>query len=227
MSVCIKPDLFDLNKIILTDENEKSIKANETNFSFKKRNILYKYDFNVFKELQIITNYIDILKCFKKYDKIKFVISDQYIVDIYNLIQNKINAQYNIKKRIIDIDNPAQQIETDELWICDKKNIDLYFINNVSELILHPSKKSNLLKYNLIKTENSNQIKRYFPCINKDDNNDEFKNMHSGKFLLKFEIINNKLKCVIINGELKYTKSYVQSELKSTNIYKSNIMIEL
>jgi hypothetical protein len=226
MTVCIKSNLFDVNKMALTDETEESIKTNETDFSFKKRNILYKYDFNVFKELQIITNYIDILKCYKKYNKIKFVISEQYIVDIYNLIQNKINTQYNIKKRIIDIDNPDKQIESDELWVCNNKYIDIYFINNVSELILHPSKKSNLPQYNLKKIENLNEIKRYFPCINKDDN-DEFKNMHSGKFLLKFQIINNKLKCIIINGELKYTKSHVQSELKSTNVYKSNIMIEL
>jgi hypothetical protein len=237
MSVCIKPNLFNIDKMFLSDEKEYSIEKEDNKYNFKKINILYKYDFNICKSLQILTNYIDVLKCFTKYDKIKIIVSDPNIINIYNFIQNKINNQFNIKKIIINSDTPEnKQIETDEIWMCNKKNIALEFINNVSELTLHPSKKSNLSQYNLTKIENSNEIKRYFPCINKeynrednsDDNNDNnFKNMHSGKFLLKFEIINYKLKCIIINGELKYTKSHIQSELKATNVYKSNIMIEL
>ena len=39
--------------------------------------------------------------------------------------------------------------------------------------------------------------------------------------------INYKLKCIILNGELKYTKSHIQTDLKSTNVYQSNITIEL
>ncbi len=222
MSVCIKSNLFNFDKIILTEEKEYSVQKeekeekeyslqNEEKYSFKKRNILYKYDLNIFKQLQVLTNYIDVLKCFNKYDKLKIIISDPNIIDIYNLIQNKINS--------------------DKTVICDTKSLDLYFINNVSELTLHPSKKSNLSQYKLTKIENSNQIKRYFPCINKNlnDLNDELhvENIHSGKFLLKFEIINNKLKCIIINGELKYSKSYIKSELQTTNVYQSNITIEL
>jgi hypothetical protein len=237
MTVCIKPNLFNLDKIILTDEKEFTLQNEDNKYTFKKINILYKYDFNICKELQILTNYIDVLKYFNKYDKIKFIISDQTIVNLYNMIQNKINNQFNIKKKIINIDNVANvanvaNVNSDEIWVCDKKYIELYFINNVSELTLHPSKKSNLLKYNMTKIENSNEITRYFPSINKNfinlnDNMNQKESIHSGKFQLKFEIINYKLKCIIVNGELKYTKSYIHSELKSNNVYKSNIMIEL
>ena len=240
MSVCIKPSLFNLDKMFLSDETEFTIQKdnNQKEYTFKKINILYKYDFNICSSLKILTSYVNVLKCFNKYDKIKFTVFDNELVNLYNLIQNKINTQYNIKKIIIDPDaEEHKQIESDEIWVCDKKSVDLYFINNISELTLHPSKKSNLMKYNLTKIENSNEIKRYFPCINKnlddkdkdkDNNKDNDKdNMHSGKFQIKFEIINYKLKCVILNGELKYTKSHIQTELKSTNIYKSNLMIEL
>ncbi len=215
MSICIKPDLLNIDKIILTDETEFIIKKEETNFSVKKRNLLYKYDFNICKELHILTNYIDVLKYTDKYNKLKFIINNQHIVDVYNLIQHKINTNFNINNQ-----------ETNEILVSDQKYIELCFINNISELILHPSKKSNLLQYNLTKTENSNEIKRYFPSMSKY-NIDDTKNIHTGKFLLKFDIINNKLKCIIINGELKYNKSHIQSEMKSKNIYKSNIMIEL
>ncbi len=206
MSVCIKPDLLNIDKIIFTNETEIIIKKEEDNLSLKKRNILYKYDFNICKELHLLTNYVDILKYTDRYNKLKFVINDQHIINIYNLIQNKIN--------------------TNDIVVSDEKYIELCFINNISELILHPSKKSNLLQYNLTKSENSNEIKRYFPSMSKY-NTDNSNNIHNGKFLLKFEIINNKLKCIIINGELKYNKSHIQSEMKSTTVYQSNIMIEL
>ena len=85
MSVCIKPNLFNIDKMFLSDEKEYSIEKEDNKYNFKKINILYKYDFNICKSLQILTNYIDVLKCFTKYDKIKIIISDPFIIDIYNM----------------------------------------------------------------------------------------------------------------------------------------------
>ncbi len=203
MSICIKTDLFNIDKMIITNETEYSVEKDNNQYTFKKKFILYKYDFNICKTLYILTNYIDVVKCFTKYDKIKIIVSDNNLYNLFNSIQLKINDNLN-----------------------ENKNMELRFINNVSELILHPSKKSNLQQYTLTQIENSNEIIRYFPYIYKQQNKEQ-SNIHSGKFLLKFEIINNKLKCIIVNGELKYNKSHIQSEMKSTNVYKSNIMVEL
>ena len=139
MSVCIKSNLFNFDKIFITEEKEYSLQKEEKyslqkeekeeKYTFKKRNILYKYDFNISKQLQILTNYIDVLKCFNKYDKIKIIISDPNIIDIYNLIQNKINSETksdDTKTKPDDVKTKPDDVKT-QISISD---ILLYVNNN-------------------------------------------------------------------------------------------------
>jgi len=196
MTLCIKHTEINYDNIIINDNKEYT----QDNYSYKKRYILYKYDLNICKELLILTDFIDIDKITYTFNQIKILIKDINIINIVNFLQNKINQE---------------QINE------ENTTVNFNFINNNSELILYPSKKSGLEKYVLNKNENYNIISRYFPYIS---NSNIF---HQAKFLLKVICINNKFKFNIINGEIKYKTSYIDSKLKSVNVYESKINIDL
>ena len=93
---------------------------------------------------------------------------------------------------------------------------------------MHPSKKSGLPEYNLNKIENENELKRYYPSINK---NTDFKVV--GKFLIYANIfyLNENLygiTFIIKSGNLKYEKTFIGNDkLHIKSIYNDKIKIEI
>ena len=167
-----------------------------------------------------------------------------------NNINNINNADIDYDQNIIEENNKTQTTQTtqttqllnqenksgliyladnyNELSEEDKNEYCLRF-NKLSEIILHPSKKSGLPEYTLNKVENFNEIKRYFPSINKP--NDDFKIV--GKFLIYINIyyISDTIYGITINiksGHIKYEKTYISNDkLHIKPIYDNQIKIEI
>ena len=100
-----------------------------------------------------------------------------------------------------------------------------------SKITLHPSKKSSLESYELIKVENYKEIDRYYPRFNKQG---DIKivgkfSIYINAYIYNDEHINYGDITININsGEFKYEKSYVlDNKLKSKNIYEDKIKIEI
>ena len=97
--------------------------------------------------------------------------------------------------------------------------VEIYFKNNKSELKLNPTKKSSLDTYILTKNENYNQIKNYFPYINKYG--------ISGNFILYLSVVNGKIKFYIESGELKHPMSFTKRDTTIKNVYDTKVVIDI
>ncbi len=196
------------NNIQLTDDSE-SDSDSEDEMSVLKKKINQKKP-----EPESDSESEEEFEPIKPFIKSNQINSNTQNIDYNNLIA--INNQNNIN----DID-----IEED-----DYKNYPLIF-KDKSQLKLIPSKKSGKSEYILDKTENYSEIDRYFPTINKKNNN--FKVV--GKFLVYITVScygnnfnGNSFKIYIDSGELKYEKTYVENDiLKAKGVYNDMIKLDI
>ena len=157
-----------------------------------------------------------------------FIKSNQ--INSNQINSNTQNIDYN---NLITINNQINQNNINDIDIeeeDDYKNYPLIF-KDKSQLKLIPSKKSGKSEYILDKIENYNEIDRYFPTINKKNNN--FKVV--GKFLVYITVScygdnfnGNSFKIYIDSGELKYEKTYVENDiLKAKGVYNDMIKLDI
>ena len=250
MTLCIKKDIFDENKLSLG----KKYKINNNIFY----NLNYKYDEYLINKFYFLTDWIEIKYYNKKNNHLEFYFNNDELKILLNKIVNKIKfnipnqtnqINHNNDNNIIILDdeiiennqeNNNQQIENNQeenIVSILENGIELNHeelldgplrFNKTSSLILHPSKKSGLPEYNLNKIENENELKRYYPSINK---NTEFKVV--GKFLIYSNIwyLNENsygITFVIKSGNLKYEKTFIGNDkLHIKSIYNDKIKIEI
>jgi hypothetical protein len=252
MTLCIKKDIFDENKLSLG----KKYKINNNIFY----NLNYKYDEYLINKFYFLTDWIGIKYYNKKNNHLDFYFNNDELKILLNKIVNKI--KFNIPNQINQINHNNDNnvpILDDEIIENNQENnnqqpknnhednivsllenaIELNYeelleidgplrFNKTSTLILHPSKKSGLPEYNLNKIENENELKRYYPSINK---NTDFKVV--GKFLIYVNIFYlNKnsygITFVIKSGNLKYEKTFIGNDkLHIKSIYNDKIKIEI
>jgi hypothetical protein len=132
---------------------------------------------------------------------------------MFNL--NNLNNNLNNNKKT-DIVYSSSESESESESNCE---VNIYFKNNISELKLHPTKKSGLEEYTLTKNENSNKIHAYYPYVNKYD--------IEGDFILKlyvFKTLNNVhyMKFIILSGNLKHPMSFVKKDNTIKNVYDTS-----
>lgn len=167
---------------------------------YKINKVYYKYDLNLSKELKLLTGFINIKSVKSHYGKIIFTVESTELKNILNYIQTLI----------------PEEKKTD---ILDLNLVEIYFKNEKSELKLNPTKKSNLDTYILTKNENYNQIRNYYPFMNKYNIN--------GNFILYLSIVNGKIKFYIESGELKHPHSFTKRYIDIKNVYDTNVIIDI
>jgi len=154
MSYCIDYKNIDYDNININDKQE--VRQSYMN-KYILNNIYYKYSDNVFKELKFITDFIDV----SYNSKIKkFIVSNNIILDIEEKLQNLINNKYNINNNYQKIYTKLHITKTSKiiLYPLKKYNIDKVIIENIDE--------------NNINNENNlDNIKKYFPYIDRNNNN--------------------------------------------------------
>ena len=105
----------------------------------------------------------------------------------------------------------------------EDNSVRIYFKNEKSELKLNPTKKSNLDTYILTKNENYNQIKNYYPYINKYNITGNI----TGNFILYLSVVNGKIKFNIKSGELKHPMSFTKRDITVKNVYDTKVVIDI
>ena len=182
MSICIKANNIDYTKIYI-DKKKKYDDEHQCLWC----NIKYNYDTYIHDKLYILTDWVKIKQHYNKYDKIYFDIDNDDLLQLLHNIYSKVT--YHEKTNSIDINDLIEFNNNTEIEELKKEDIKYYplMFNYRSEITLLPSKKSGLDKYILNKFENRDEIKRYFPNINK--NQDKFYIV--GKFLIYITISKN------------------------------------
>ena len=204
MSYCIDYKYIDYDNINISEKQE--VTQSYIN-KYELNNIYYKYSDNVFKELKFITDFIDV--SYNSNIK-KFIVSNNIILDIEEKLQNLINNKYNINNNYQKIYTKLHITKTSKiiLYPLKKYNIDKVIIENIDE--------------NNINNENNlDNIKKYFPYIDRNNNNIQ------ARFILKPYFIDNYIKFSIDKCEIKYAMKKIKSELKINNIYENKLNINL
>ena len=249
--MCIKSNNFD-NKKLGLDKRRKF----ENNTPVVYHHLTYNYDSHVIKRLYLLSDWIEIVK----FNYIYFEINNSDLIKLFKTIHNHIKFPNDIKNNDIQLSDDYDDENSEPKKPFNKSqntNIDynnLITINNInnindidieesdytyyslilkdkSQLKLIPSKKSGKPEYILDKTENYKEIERYFPTINKKNNN--FKVV--GKFLIYITVScygmdfnGNSFKIYIDSGELKYEKTYVENDiLTSKGVYNDMIKLDI
>lgn len=215
MSFGINIKSIDLNKVTKSEYANK--KDNNGTYHI---NFYYKYDFNLTSELKLLTNTVSIKKIYTNFNYIRITVNSPELKSIYDKINNmfnlnNLNNNLNNNKKT-DIVYSSSESESESESNCE---VNIYFKNNISELKLHPTKKSGLEEYTLTKNENSNKIHAYYPYVNKYD--------IEGDFILKlyvFKTLNNVhyMKFIILSGNLKHPMSFVKKDNTIKNVYDTS-----
>lgn len=222
MSYCININSFD-------DKNVSVGKTSDYD-NFKINKLYYKYDFNLSSELKLLTGFINVKYVNYKFNGIKITIESLELKNILkhiesiipkenvtklNIVPSKSESESDEEEPIIDIQNKQDNKEDNK----EDNMVEIYFKNNKSELKLNPTKKSNQNTYILTKNENYNQIKNYYPYINKYG--------ISGNFILYLSVVNGKIKFYIESGELKHPMSFTKRDTTIKNVYDTKVVIDI
>ncbi len=227
-----------------TDFKEEKLAIGEVKSmpNYNINHITYNYGDNNIKDFNFLTNYINIsgYRSNKKTNShnLKFYSNDPDLLKIYNnikeiynnsLIHNKlevINEDSSESSGNLKLsDSPDNQDKQDNNKIYEP-TVPLYFINNISQITLIPSKKSEMQEYQLSKIENCNEIYRYFPGISNHNHNHNDNNLICGRFTINVSIINNKPRFTIINSAIKYKATYTDN-MVHYSVYNNKLNIEL
>jgi len=242
MSYCININSFDNKNVSIG----KTYDYNNYEKIYKINKLYYKYDFNLSKELKLLTGFINVKSIKYSYKKIIFIIESLELKNILKYIETLICQENNIQNKslkssevlnfddVLDVNeeniniNSNKDIKEDigedigkDIGedIGEDNKVEIYFKNDRSELKLNPTKKSNLDTYVLTKNENYNKIKNYYPFINKYN--------ISGNFILYLSVVNGKIKFYIESGELKHPMSFTKRDTTIKNVYDTKVVIEI
>ena len=231
MSYCVNINEFDPAKVVVG--KIKEFKPNDY-LTLKLNKLYYKYDSNVFAELKLLTNFIPIETC-KTWapNCIMFMINSQKLIDIHELLYSKI-VESNKKNSDAIKNNVAGNNVAENKNENENKNKNEFFQykphvifkNNKSELKLNPTKKSGFDVYILTKSENINQINRYYPPF-KILNKTVHENTISGNFILTISVTDENIKFIIQTGDLKHQMSQVEKSSHITNVYNTKLTIDI
>jgi hypothetical protein len=219
---CIKHTDFKSDKVTLGDNKQYE--------NYILTHILYNYGDSITKQFNFLTDYINITgyRSNRKSNsnKFKFYSDNPELLKIFNSVKEVIKNNTQLET-IIESEENEEDVEDvnekEENKSIDNRNnyVRLYFINGISQVTLFPSKKSCMDEYQLSKVENCNEVLRYFPSINNNNN------LICGKFTINVSLINNIPRFTIINSVIKYKSTYPTNTVLNYNIHKNKIQIEL
>jgi hypothetical protein len=211
---CIKHTDFTNNKVVLGD-----IKQYE---NYNLTHLHYNYGDNNIKKFNFLTDYINITgyRSNKNSTNLKFYSDNPELLKIFNSVNEMFNNINDINA-IGDNDSNSNSNSNSDNDSNKSNSIPLYFINDISQVTLIPSKKSCMKEYQLSKVENSNEVYKYFPGINNN-------NLICGKFTINVILINNIPRFTIINSVIKYKSTYPTNDIfLNYSIHKNKTEIVL
>ncbi len=202
MSFCINIKTIDLKKAIIGKTTDYQAGSNTVALN----KFFYSYDTNISSELKLLTGFINVTRFYKFGDKLVFIVESAEL----RTIMDNLNSLEGLEssEKLEDLEKKAED-----------NTVRLYFKNNISKLNLSPTKKSNLAPYILTKIENENQVRKYYPQINKYG--------IEGNFILKILVVNHKVKFIIQSGDLKHPMSFIKHNNSTKNIYDTKIVIDI
>lgn len=207
----IKTPVININNIkfdkILNNLQDNQ-QNNQQNIIYKPLN--YKYSDSIESEFKIFVNWTNVKILTNKSNKndLIFQFSDQNIIKIINDMTNYLNFEHS--------------------------GCNVKFKNNLSQVTLIPSKKSNLEPYTIKKSEGFDQIDKYFPLNHKSKYNKNPTINIVGKFILQAFVFKIKqsnksyISLKIINAEIKYEPTFIKDdEIKLESVYNNHITMSI